>query len=158
MKLVDRRAECGMLDRLVEAPLATPTGGTQISINTANLSLVVGAAVTLDELSRHLTDHGVSCAAIPSESVRRTVGELIANPRPANDRTCATPCSASGRSARRAGLGPLRRRNMKDVAGYDTKRLFTVAAARSGPSPPPSSRSPSAPPSPSQQTQKESVT
>jgi glycolate oxidase len=57
MKLVDRRAECGMLDRLVEAPL--------------------------DELSRHLTDHGVSCTAIPSESVRRTVGELIANPRPA---------------------------------------------------------------------------
>jgi glycolate oxidase len=133
MKLVDRRAECGMLDRLVEAPLATPTGGTQISINTANLSLVVGAAVTLDELSRHLTDHGVSCAAIPSESVRRTVGELIANPRPAEQQDVRHALLGlevvlpDGQASARFGG-----ENMKDVAGYDTKRLFTVAAARSG--------------------------
>jgi glycolate oxidase len=62
------------------APPATATGGTQIAINTANGSLVVGAAVTLDELSRHLTEHHVSCAAIPAEATQRTVGELIANP------------------------------------------------------------------------------
>src|SRR5246127_13797 len=39
--------------------VATTGGGTEIAVNTANLSLVVGAAVTLDELSRHLDEHGV---------------------------------------------------------------------------------------------------
>jgi glycolate oxidase len=104
---------------------ATTGGGTEIAVSTANLSLVVGAAVTLDELSRHLTEHGVSCAAIPAEATQRTVGELIANPN-----------AAERQDVRHALLGlevilpdghaPARfgGENMKDVAGYDTKRLF----------------------------------
>jgi glycolate oxidase len=65
---------------------ATPTAGTQIVVNTANLTLVVGAAVTLGELSRHLSEHGVSYAAIPAESTQRTVGDLVANPSTAEQR------------------------------------------------------------------------
>lgn len=96
-----------------------------ILVNTANLSLVVGAAVTLDKLSRHLADHGVSCAAIPCVATERTVGELIAG------------ATGDERNAVRHGLlgldvvlpdGQASARfggeNMKDVAGYDTKRLY----------------------------------
>jgi glycolate oxidase len=87
--------------------------------------LVVGAAVTLAELSRHLTEHGVTCNAIPTSGTERTVGELISN------------ASGSERDAVRHSLlgldvvltdGQVPARfggeNMKDVAGYDTKRLF----------------------------------
>jgi glycolate oxidase len=98
---------------------------THIAINTANLSLVVGSAVTLEELSRRLADRGVRCAAIPSVATQRTVGELI-----------ATATGAERDAVRHALLGlqvvlpdgkaPARfgGENMKDVAGYDTKRLF----------------------------------
>jgi glycolate oxidase len=104
---------------------ATTSSDTQIAVNTANLSLVVGAAVTLDELSRHLAEHGVSCGAIPAEATQRTVGELIAHPN-----------AAERPDVRHALLGldvvlpdghdPARfgGETMKDVAGYDTKRLF----------------------------------
>jgi glycolate oxidase len=101
------------------------TAGTRIDVNPANLSLVVGAAVTLAELSRHLTEHGVTCNAIPTSGTERTVGELISN------------ASGSERDAVRHSLlgldvvltdGQVPARfggeNMKDVAGYDTKRLF----------------------------------
>jgi glycolate oxidase len=104
---------------------ANATGGPQIAVNTANLSLAVGAAVTLDELSRRLTDHGVSCQAIPSESIRRTVGELIANPSPAERQDVRHALLGlevlvpDGHAAARFGG-----ETMKDVAGYDTKRLF----------------------------------
>jgi glycolate oxidase len=110
------------------ATYSSPTsnaGDKQIVVNTVNLSLVVGAAVTLADLSRHLTEHGVTCAAIPDDATERTVGELISSP------------SASERDAVRHSLlgldvvlsdGQARARfggeNMKDVAGYDTKRLF----------------------------------
>ena len=99
---------------------------THIAINTANLSLVVGSAVTLEELSRRLADRGVRCAAVPSVPTQRTVGELI-----------ATATGAERDAVRHALLGlqvvlpdgkaPARfgGENMKDVAGYDTKRLFT---------------------------------
>jgi glycolate oxidase len=87
--------------------------------------LVVGSAVTLADLSRCLTDHGVTCPAIPSEATQRSVGELI-----------ATASGAERSAVRHALLGldvvlpdghaPARfgGENMKDVAGYDTKRLF----------------------------------
>jgi len=106
-------------------PAATTAGGTQIAFNTPNLSLVVGAAVTLDELSRHLTEHGVSCAAIPAEATQRTVGELIANPSPAERQAVRHALLGldvvlpDGHASARFGG-----ENMKDVAGYDTKRLF----------------------------------
>jgi glycolate oxidase len=104
---------------------ATSIGGKQITVNTANLSLVVGARVILDDLSRHLCDHGVSCKAIPSEATKRTIGELI-----------ATATGSERLAVRHSLLGlevvlpdgqALARfggENMKDVAGYDTKRLF----------------------------------
>jgi glycolate oxidase len=104
---------------------ASTTGETHIAVNTANLSLVVGSAVTLEELSRRLTEHGVNCAAIPSVVTQRTVGELIAT------------ATGAERDAVRHGLlglqvvlpdgkAPARfgGETMKDVAGYDTKRLF----------------------------------
>jgi glycolate oxidase len=104
---------------------ATPTGGTQIAINTANLSLVVGSAVTLDELSRHLTEHEVSCAAIPAEATQRTVGELIANPNTA-ERQAVRHNLLGLEVVLPDGHAPARfgGENMKDVAGYDTKRLL----------------------------------
>jgi glycolate oxidase len=104
---------------------ATPTGGTQIAVNTANLSLVVGAEVTLDELSRHLAEHGVSCPAIPGDATQRTVGELIANPSPGERQAVRHALLGldvvlpDGKASARFGG-----ENMKDVAGYDTKRLF----------------------------------
>jgi glycolate oxidase len=106
-------------------PAATASGSTQIAVNTANLSLVVGAAVTLDELSRHLSEHGVSCAAIPSESTQRTVGELIANPSPA-ERQDVRHALLGLEVVVPDGHAPARfgGETVKDVAGYDTKRLF----------------------------------
>lgn len=104
---------------------ASTTGETHIAINAANLSLVVASAVTLKELSRRLTDHGVSCAAIPSVATQRTVGELI-----------ATATGAERDALRHALLGlqvvlpdgkataRFGGETMKDVAGYDVKRLF----------------------------------
>jgi glycolate oxidase len=101
------------------------TGGNEIAVNTANLSLVVGAAVTLDELSRHLSEHGVNCAAIPAEATQRTVGDLIANA--TGDERSAVRHALLGLdvvlpdSQASACFGA---ETMKDVAGYDTKRLF----------------------------------
>ena len=98
---------------------------TTVEVNTGNLNLVVGAAVTLDELSKKLDEEGVTCPAIPTEKTERTVGELIAN------------ATGEERLGVRHGLlgvevvlpdGAAAARfggqNMKDVAGYDTKRLF----------------------------------
>jgi glycolate oxidase len=108
---------------LAAAPAAG--GDTTVEVNTANLNLVVGAAVTLGELSRRLEEQGVSCAAIPSADNGRTVGELIAT------------AGGTERLAVRHGLlgvevvlpdddatARFGGQNMKDVAGYDTKRLF----------------------------------
>jgi glycolate oxidase len=108
-------------------PAAQPdsAGNTTVDINTANLNLVVGGAVTLADLTRQLSEQGVTCPAIPSAETGRTVGELIAAP------------TGEERLAVRHGLlgvevvlpdGAATARfggqNMKDVAGYDTKRLF----------------------------------
>jgi len=107
------------------ATAAKASGGNQILVNTANLSLVVGAAVTIDELLRHLTEHGVTCEGIPSESTKRTVGELIANPNPAERQAIRHALLGlevvlhDGHAAARFGG-----ETMKDVAGYDSKRLF----------------------------------
>jgi glycolate oxidase len=107
------------------APAANACRGDQIAVNTANLSLVVGAAVTLDALSRHLTEHGVICEGIPSDSTQRTVGELIANPNSAERQAVRHALLGldvvlpDGQASARFGG-----ETMKDVAGYDTKRLF----------------------------------
>jgi glycolate oxidase len=113
--------------------VATTGGGIEIAVNTANLSLVVGAAVPLDELSRHLTEHGVTCAAIPAEATQRTVGELIANPSPA-ERQAVRHALLGLEVVLPDGLASARfgGENMKDVAGYDTKRLFIGARGAFG--------------------------
>jgi glycolate oxidase len=113
--------------------VATTGGGIGIAVNTANLSLVVGAAVPLDELSRHLTEHGVTCAAIPAEATQRTVGELIANPSPA-ERQAVRHALLGLEVVLPDGLASARfgGENMKDVAGYDTKRLFIGARGAFG--------------------------
>jgi glycolate oxidase len=100
-------------------------GNTTVDINTANLNLVVGAEVTLTDLTKQLTAQRVTCPAIPVTATQRTVGELIA------------AATGAERLAVRHGLLGLEvvlpdgaatarfgGQNMKDVAGYDTKRLF----------------------------------
>lgn len=103
----------------------TAVDDATVDVNTANLNLVVGAAVTLADLLTELSDRGVTCPAIPATATHRTVGELIA--------------AATGEerlAVRHALLGlevvlpdgqahaRFGGQNMKDVAGYDTKRLF----------------------------------
>ncbi|MEE6169831.1 MULTISPECIES: FAD-binding oxidoreductase [unclassified Mycolicibacterium] len=119
------------LDRHRDTAPGLPTiapdsaGDNVIDINTGNLNVVVGAQVTLAELVRHLADHAVTCPAIPAAGTDRTVGELI------------SAASGAERLAVRHNLlglqvilpdGQAQARfggqNMKDVAGYDTKRLF----------------------------------
>ena len=101
-------------------------GDRDISIDSANLSVTVGAEVTLDDLARHLADHGMRCAALPTAPDKRTLGELV-----------ATATGTERIAVRNALLGldvvlpdndfhaRFGSENMKDVAGYDTKRLFT---------------------------------
>jgi glycolate oxidase len=109
-------------DSTTESSIA---GDTTVDVNTGNLNLVVGAGVTLAELSRQLSEQGVTCNAIPSARTERTVGELIATA--SGDERLAVRHALLGlqvmlpdghASARFGG------QNMKDVAGYDTKRLF----------------------------------
>ncbi|MET0473322.1 MAG: FAD-linked oxidase C-terminal domain-containing protein [Mycobacterium sp.] len=106
----------------------TAGDSTDIAINLGNLSLVAGADVTVAELSRYLGGHGVTCAAVPTTGVDRTIGEVV-----------ATATGAEREHVRHALLGahvtvidgqaPARfgAETMKDVAGYDTKRLFIGA-------------------------------
>ena len=104
---------------------ADVVGDTTVEINTANLNLVVGAAVTLADLSRRLGEHKVRCSAVPNAQVDRTVGELIATA--VGDERLAVRHSLLGVEViLRDGNRPARfgGQNMKDVAGYDTKRLF----------------------------------
>ena len=81
--------------------------------------------MTLAELSHQLDAHGVVYPAIPSDRTDRTVAELIATA--SGDERSAIRHSLLGAevilpdgnaTARFGG------QNMKDIAGYDTKRLF----------------------------------
>ncbi|WP_445162948.1 FAD-binding oxidoreductase [Mycobacterium sp. Dal123C01] len=114
------------------APAVTETTGgygsageTAVEINTANLNLTVGADITLAELTHQLREQSVTCPAIAAGGLERTVGELIATA--TGDERLAVRHGLLGvdvvlpdghASARFGG------QNMKDVAGYDTKRLF----------------------------------
>ncbi|MCV6975247.1 FAD-binding protein [Mycobacterium bourgelatii] len=108
---------------------AAPAAATHIELNAANLSLNVGAGVLLTDLATFLAEHGMACSALPvdpgGESRARSVGALIAT------------ASGEERHAVRNGLlglevvltdgrAPARfgGETMKDVAGYDLKRLF----------------------------------
>jgi glycolate oxidase len=116
-------------------PGARLTAGadTDISVNLGNLSLVVGADVTLDQLNRYLTEHGVTCVAVPVTGGDRSIGELV-----------ATATGQERIEVRHALLGAdvlvvdggatarFGAETMKDVAGYDTKRLYIGARGAFG--------------------------
>ncbi|MDX1870788.1 FAD-linked oxidase C-terminal domain-containing protein [Mycolicibacterium sp. 120266] len=110
------------------------TGGmVDIVVNLGNLSLVVGADATIEAVQHYLDEHGVTCVAIPTSSTKRTIGELV-----------ATATGAERDRVRHALLGadvtvidgcrPARfgAETMKDVAGYDTKRLYIGARGAFG--------------------------
>lgn len=107
---------------------------TDISVNLGNLSLVVGADVTLDQLNAYLDEHGVTCVAVPAAGGDRSIGELV-----------ATATGQERIEVRHALLGAdvlvvdggakarFGAETMKDVAGYDTKRLYIGAHGAFGP-------------------------
>lgn len=119
-----RGALAGTLVSDPGAPL-TAGGNTDIEVNLGNLSLVVGAEATLDEIRSRLDEQGVFCVAVPATGGGRTIGELV-----------ATATGDERIEVRHALLGadvtlidgdtPARfgAETMKDVAGYDTKRLY----------------------------------
>lgn len=105
---------------------ALTTGGdTAIAVNLGNLSLIVGADATLDQINRHLDEQAVTCAAIPTVGGERSIGAVVATAT-GDERIHirhallgADVTVIDGDAAARFGG-----ENMKDVAGYDTKRLY----------------------------------
>ena len=107
---------------------------TDISVNLGNLSLVVGADVTLDQLNAYLDDHGVTCVAVPAAGGDRSIGDLVATAT-GQERIeirhallGADVLVVDGEAKARFGA-----ETMKDVAGYDTKRLYIGAHGAFGP-------------------------
>jgi len=113
--------------RLAEDPSLPLTTGqvTDISVNLGNLSLVVGADATVEQVNRHLAERRVSCAAIPASGGHRTVGEVVATAT-GSERTHLRHALLGVDVAVVDGHAPARfgAETMKDVAGYDVKRLF----------------------------------
>ncbi|OBH63838.1 FAD-linked oxidase C-terminal domain-containing protein [Mycobacterium sp. E2479] len=122
-----RAALTGSLTPASDLPL-TVGDNTDMTVNLGNLSLVVGADATVESVNRYLDEHGVACAAVPTAGGRRTIGQLM-----------ATATGVERDHIRHALLGadvtvtdghtPARfgAETMKDVAGYDTKRLYISA-------------------------------
>ncbi|VEG57608.1 FAD/FMN-dependent dehydrogenase [Mycolicibacterium aurum] len=121
-------------DLAPDSDLPLTTGdNTDITVNLGNLSLVVGADATIEAINRYLDEYGVTCAAIPTSGTDRAIGELV-----------ATAAGAERDHIRHALLGadvtvidgqsPARfgAETMKDVAGYDTKRLYISARGAFG--------------------------
>ena len=114
------------------APL-TSGGNIEITVNLGNLSLVIGADATIESINRYLDERGVTCAAVPTTGGERTIGELV-----------ATATGVERDHIRHALLGadvtvvdgqrPARfgAETMKDVAGYDAKRLYISAQGAFG--------------------------
>ena len=106
----------------------TAGANTDITVNLGNLSLVVGADGAWRTINQYLAERGVTCAAIPTTDTARSIGEVV-----------ATATGAERDGVRHALLGadvtlvdgqtPARfgAETMKDVAGYDTKRLYIGA-------------------------------
>ncbi|MGV0849065.1 FAD-linked oxidase C-terminal domain-containing protein [Mycolicibacterium phlei] len=108
-------------------PAAPLTSGadTAISASFGNLSLTVGADATLDAINGYLDANGITCAAVPEAGGERTIGELVATAT-GEERLAvrhallgADVTVVDGRTPARFGG-----QTMKDVAGYDTKRLY----------------------------------
>ena len=114
------------LTRPFTATPGTLTSGdrTDITVNTGNLNVVVGAGVTLAELARHLDECNVACTALPATADDRRIGDVVATAhgderhRIRHGLLGVDVTLPDGTSARLGG------ENIKDVAGYDTKRLY----------------------------------
>lgn len=119
-----RRALTGDRTPPVPGPL-TAGADTTVTANPGNLSLVVGADATLDQINRYLDASGFACAAIPRVGGDRCIGAVVAAATGAerdgirHGLLGADVALIDGR--RRARFGA---EVMKDVAGYDVKRLF----------------------------------
>ncbi len=120
----------------IAARIASPPAsidGDDVVVDVANLSLTVGAATTLDELTKHLAAHNMMCPALPETLDGRTIGELVADAtgaerRAVRDNLLGLDVILPDDNARARFGG----KNMKDVAGYDTKRLFTGSQGNFG--------------------------
>ena len=122
-----RTALAGSLTTQPAAPLTTG-GDTDITVNLGNLSLVVGAQATLDDIHRYLDEQAVTCTAIPTTAGERSIGEVVATA--AGDERIHIRHALLGADVTIVdGQAPARfgGENMKDVAGYDTKRLYIGA-------------------------------
>jgi glycolate oxidase len=119
-----RDALAGRLTANPNAPL-TAGDNTDITVNLGNLSLVVGADATIASVNRDLEKHGVTCAAVPAIGGERTIGELVATATGTERDHIrhallgADVTVVDGQSPARFGA-----ETMKDVAGYDAKRLY----------------------------------
>ncbi|KWX67869.1 FAD-linked oxidase C-terminal domain-containing protein [Mycobacterium sp. NAZ190054] len=122
-----RDALAGTLTPDLGAPL-TAGHNTDITVNLGNLSLVVGADATIESIRRYLDDQGVVCGAIPAAGTDRTVGELVATAT-GSERDRIRHALLGADVAVIDGQRPARfgAETMKDVAGYDTKRLYISA-------------------------------
>lgn len=122
-----RNALTGGLQPDPDAPF-TAGENTDIAANLGNLSLIVGADATIESVNRYLDENGLTCAAVPATGGERTIGELVATAS-GEERIHvrhaflgADVTVVDGQSPARFGA-----ETMKDVAGYDTKRLYIGA-------------------------------
>lgn len=127
-----RAALSGRLTPDPNAPLIAGNN-TDIAVNLGNLSMVVGAAATVESVNRYLDERGVTCAAIPSTGGDRTIGELVATATGAErDRIRHALLGADVTVIDNASPARFGAETMKDVAGYDTKRLYISARGAFG--------------------------
>jgi FAD-dependent oxidoreductase family protein len=95
------------------APL-TAGDNTDITVNLGNLSLVVGADVTLEALTGYLEERGVTCAAVPTTGGRRaravaSAADLIRPDAELKARICIVPRVGVAPPQRHQPVGPARR-------------------------------------------------
>jgi glycolate oxidase len=112
-----------------DSTAAVTTGdNTDITVNLGNLSLVVGAEATVDQINHYLNQQAVTCAAIPTSRGERSIGAVVAAAS-GDERIHIRHALLGADVTVIDGHAPARfgGENMKDVAGYDTKRLYIGA-------------------------------
>ncbi len=103
----------------------TTGGNTDITVNLGNLSLVVGADVSVDQLSNYLDENHLTCSAVPASGGQRSIGEVVATAT-GDERTGVRHALLGADVTIVGSQAPARfgAETMKDVAGFDTKRLY----------------------------------
>ncbi|WP_307787130.1 hypothetical protein [Mycolicibacterium mengxianglii] len=105
---------------------ALTTGdNTDITVNLGNLSLVVGADVSVEQLSNYLDENHLTCSAVPASGGQRSIGEVVATAT-GDERTGVRHALLGADVTIVGSQAPARfgAETMKDVAGFDTKRLY----------------------------------